>query len=225
MISESLMRGLQLSDLLGTRVSHEVFSGEAFMDSRANPGSAFTSVASALAIALIVILGLLIFETSAHAKAGALRVSQFDIKFLDQMTVHHEEVITMGELAEAKAENSELKKMAGKMVSDQREEIVQMKRWRDHFYPKAPQSSVAIPKVDITGLKKKSGQDFDFAFIDLMATLHEQEINLVKNASDRLFNPDIKAFAQNVMLKRDRERSELERLKIAEKLQSSATQR
>ena len=70
--------------------------------------------------------------------------------------------------------------------------------------------------MDMMSLKEKSGTDFDLAFLDMMTKHHEQGINMAKSAADKLFNPQIKTFAQNAIMNQDRERQELEAMKKSE---------
>lgn len=165
------------------------------------------------------------FSTQVYAKETRPKATQFDAKFLDQMTDHHKDAIKMGELAESKAQNPELKKMAEKMIADQKEEIDQMKNWRGQFYASAPVAKPMQPKMDMSALKNKSGRDFDMAFIDMMRMHHEQGIDMAKSASDKLFNAQVKTFAQNVVMKQSHERDELEQMKKMEASQSGTTQK
>jgi uncharacterized protein (DUF305 family) len=158
----------------------------------------------------------LLFPVHSYGKETKPKAPQFDAKFLDQMTDHHKDAIEMSELAELRARNPELKKMAERMVADQKEEIDQMKIWREQFFATAPKVRPAHAEMDMSALKGKSGREFDMAFIDLMAKHHEQGINMAKLASDRLFNTEVKSFAQNVIIKQSHERDELKQIKKIE---------
>ncbi len=178
-----------------------------------------------LLVAATLLGGAATIPNYAYAKESKPKVAQYDAKFLNQMTDHHKDAIKMGELAESRAQNPELKKMAEKMVADQKEEIDQMKTWREQFFATAPTTRPEMPKMDVRPLQKKSGRDFDMAFIDMMSKHHEQGINMAKNASDRLFNTQVKTFAQNVVMKQSHERDELQQIKKNEASESGATQK
>ncbi len=162
---------------------------------------------------------ILCFSTFTTSQASA-KPASYDAKFLDQMSEHHQDAIKMAEMAESKAQNPEVKKVALRMAKDQKEEIAQMKNWREKFFNSAPKTKMTMPKMDMSTFKEKSGRDFDLAFLDMMAKHHEQGIEMAKSASDKLFNPQIKTFAQTVMLKQDSERSELQNMKKSEASQS-----
>lgn len=172
----------------------------------------------------LMALGLTFLTFSGFTTNQAIaKPAPYDAKFLDQMSEHHKDAIQMGKMAESKAQNPEVKKMAQKIVKDQKDEIIQMKEWREKFFASTPKSKMAMPKMDMNALKKKTGRDFDLAFLDMMAKHHEQGINMAKSASDKLFNPQIKTFAQTVILKQDGERSEMESMKKSEASQSGMT--
>lgn len=68
------------------------------------------------------------------AKLDAAKGAEFDKMFLMMMTEHHHGAIHMAELAKEKSSNAEIKQMAGKMASSQREEIQKMKSWQKAWF-------------------------------------------------------------------------------------------
>lgn len=164
---------------------------------------------------LVLALVLSVFDFSSLCLAEA-KPAPYDAKFLDQFTEHHKDAIKMGEMALSKAENPEVKKMAQKMVSDQKEEIAQMQKWREQFYTSTPKDNSKLAKMDMSSLKEKSGKAFDLAFLDLMAKHHEQGISMAKSASDKLFNSQIKTFAQNAIMNQGKEVQDLSQMKKQE---------
>lgn len=58
----------------------------------------------------------------------------FDRAFIDNMIPHHESAIAMAEVALKKSKNSEIRGIAGDIVSAQKREIGQMKQWRKEWY-------------------------------------------------------------------------------------------
>jgi len=59
----------------------------------------------------------------------------FDRAFIDAMIPHHQSAISMAQEALEESENSRIKELAGNIVSAQQEEIEQMTRWRQQWYP------------------------------------------------------------------------------------------
>lgn len=61
-----------------------------------------------------------------QAPAGNL----FDLRFLGMMTAHHQGAVTMAKEALDKAEHSEIKTMANRIIQSQEAEIKQMDEWK-----------------------------------------------------------------------------------------------
>ena len=58
----------------------------------------------------------------------------FDQAFIDAMIPHHQSAIEMAKVANQESENARIKELAGNIVSDQKGEIEQMRRWREQWY-------------------------------------------------------------------------------------------
>jgi len=61
----------------------------------------------------------------------------FDEAFIDAMIPHHQSAIEMAEVANEKSENPRIKELAQNIVSAQKREIEQMRRWREQWYSEA----------------------------------------------------------------------------------------
>lgn len=59
----------------------------------------------------------------------------FDKAFIDEMIPHHESAIAMAEVARQDTENPEIRDIAAGIVDAQRQEIGQMRQWRQNWYP------------------------------------------------------------------------------------------
>lgn len=136
-----------------------------------------------------------------------------DAKFLDQFSEHHQEAIKMAEMAEDKAQSQELKKIAEKMVKDQKKEVQQMQTWRQRFYPNAPKSPMEMPKMDMSKLEKAQGHEFDMVFAEMMSKHHDQGIQMVESVSDELSNPQVKKFAQQSAKNQEKDKQKLAKMK------------
>lgn len=165
---------------------------------------------SRMFVAAIAAFGF-VSTTSAKDKAPSQ-----DIVFLDQFSEHHSDAIKMGEMAVSKADSPKVKQMAEKMVSDQRKETAQMKKWREEIDPAASKSKLEMPKMSMDSLKGKSGRDFDIAFLEMMAKHHSQGVEMAKSAAGKVSNSQVKKFAQSAADKQDHERQQLEEMKKSE---------
>ena len=61
--------------------------------------------------------------------------NHFDEAFIDTMIPHHQSAIEMAKVANEKSKIPEIKELAQNIVSAQKREIQQMKRWREQWYP------------------------------------------------------------------------------------------
>jgi uncharacterized protein (DUF305 family) len=58
----------------------------------------------------------------------------FDRAFIDAMIPHHRSATEMAKVANQESENPRIKELAGNIVSAQKGEIEQMRRWREQWY-------------------------------------------------------------------------------------------
>ena len=58
----------------------------------------------------------------------------FDEAFIEAMIPHHQSAIDMANVANQESENPHIKQLAGNIVSAQKGEIEQMRRWREQWY-------------------------------------------------------------------------------------------
>jgi uncharacterized protein (DUF305 family) len=58
----------------------------------------------------------------------------FDQAFIDAMIPHHRSAIEMAKVANQESENPRIKELAGNIMSAQKGEIEQMRRWRERWY-------------------------------------------------------------------------------------------
>jgi len=58
----------------------------------------------------------------------------FDRAFIDAMIPHHRSAIEMAKVANQESENPRIKELAGNIVSTQKAEIEQMRRWQERWY-------------------------------------------------------------------------------------------
>lgn len=57
----------------------------------------------------------------------------FDKAFIAEMTAHHNDAITMAEIALKRAKHEEIKKLAENIISAQSNEIKQMSKWQTEW--------------------------------------------------------------------------------------------
>jgi predicted outer membrane protein len=128
-----------------------------------------------------------------------------DAHYLDSFSAHHRDGIAMARLAEQKAQDPELKKLAAKMVKEQTQEMDQMKKWRDQYFPNVQSMEEKPEQVDLSKLEEAKGKEFDSQFAKMMIQHHEDGIKLTKDVSSTLKNEKIKNFADQSVSKQNEE--------------------
>jgi len=66
-------------------------------------------------------------------KLGTLNGKEFDMEFVTQMIPHHEGAIEMARDLPNRTQRTELKELAGAIVTEQQEDIEDMKEWSDEW--------------------------------------------------------------------------------------------
>lgn len=142
-----------------------------------------------------------------------------DAHFIEQMIPHHEDAITMSQLALGKATRPEVKELAANIISSQSKEIDQMKAWYKDWYGRelptgdevmnqhgmmgsSRQNSMHMGMMggdmDLTNLEKSD--DFDRAFVEDMIPHHQMAVmmaSMLKNGTDR---PEMKKLADDIII-------------------------
>ncbi len=135
----------------------------------------------------------------------------FDLQFIDTMTAHHSDAVSMSEMALKNSKNDELKKFAQKIIDDQKKENAQMKEWRDKWFAGQPAAkNMEMPgmmdsmKQPMTAdhmkkMEAMTGKDFDIHFLDMMIPHHEGAVRMAKDALGKAGHAEIKTLAEAII--------------------------
>ncbi len=151
--------------------------------------------------------------------------AEYDLRFMDAMTPHHQGGVEMAKLALQKSKRPEIKQLAKKIIKDQNNEIAQMKQWRQAWYPKAsaelvaydskmghsmPMSSEQATSMTMNQNLGPADADFDLRFIKGMTPHHQGAVTMAKDALSKSKRPEIKQLAQKIATS---QQAEIEQLK------------
>jgi uncharacterized protein (DUF305 family) len=140
--------------------------------------------------------------------------ANYDLRFIDAMTMHHQGAVIMAKAALEKSKRPEIKQLANNIIKAQNKEIAQMKQWRTVWYPKASQQPVAFggannPVMPMSAKQHESmmmSQDlgaadakFDLRFLDAMIPHHESALVMAKDALNKSTRPEIKQLNKNII--------------------------
>ena len=139
-----------------------------------------------------------------RSQNNSMVASTMDAHFIEQMIPHHEDAITMAELAKDLAKRQEVKTLAQNIIDSQSKEIGQMKSWYKDWYGRnlPTGSNVMQQHGMITGSSMHMGMmgnetdmtrlqeadDFDRVFIEDMIPHHQMAVmmaSMLKNGTNR----------------------------------------
>lgn len=143
--------------------------------------------------------------------SAAAGLDQADAVFAQQMIPHHQQAVAMAALAETRAADSEVKKLAAQIKAAQDPEISTMTGWMSTWGMPAPQASMggmdmggaAMPGMmsgdEMAKLTAASGTTFDKEFLHLMIQHHQGAITMAKDEIGTGKNADALTLAKQIV--------------------------
>lgn len=140
----------------------------------------------------------------------------FDQAFIDAMVPHHRSAIEMAEGAKARGlTQPDLDKIAGDIITSQRDEIDQMLRWREQWFGSRHLGPIASEVLGVPeseqGMEHGGGDqiagavDVDRAFAEMMIPHHEGAIAMAEAAQRNAEHEEIKTLASAIIAAQARE--------------------
>jgi uncharacterized protein (DUF305 family) len=146
--------------------------------------------------------------------------AQYDLRFIDAMIIHHQGAVEMSKEALTKYQHPEIKKLAQEIITAQKQEIAQMKKWRQAWYPKADSIPIAWQSETNHSMAMTSNQKqmmmmsmdlgqadakFDLRFINAMIPHHEGAITMAQDALTKSTHVEIKQLAKDILATQQKE--------------------
>ncbi len=146
--------------------------------------------------------------------------ANYDLRFIDAMTPHHQGAVEMAKEAQQKSQRSEIKKLAQDIIAAQNREINQLKQWRQAWYPSSESTPMAwhaqmghmmamSPEQMQTMMMKgdlgAADAQFDLRFINAMIPHHEGAITMAQDVLAKSKHPEIKQLAQEIVTSQQKE--------------------
>lgn len=156
--------------------------------------------------------------------------AEFDLRFVDAMTPHHQGAVVMAKEALQKSKRSEIKQLAASIIKAQDKELNQMKQWRQAWYPKANAAPIAYNSKMGHSMPmspdQKSGMmmsmdlgaadaNFDKRFLEGMIPHHEGALVMGKDALGKSKRPEIQKLARNILSSQAAEIKQMQQWKQA----------
>jgi len=140
--------------------------------------------------------------------------ANFNLRFIDGMTPHHEGAVAMAKEVLQKTNRPEIKQLAQAIITAQEQEISQLKGWRTAWYPNAGEAPMMysaemghmmpMPEDVRSGmmmsseLGKADGQ-LDLRFLNAMIPHHQAALHMAQQALQKSDRPEIKTLAQHIL--------------------------
>ena len=156
--------------------------------------------------------------------------AEFDLRFIDAMTPHHQGAIEMAKVAKQKSKRPEIQQLANAITASQNQEVSKMKQWRQAWYPQASSEPIAYNAqmghaMPMSPDQRKSmmmnpdlgaaDQQFDRRFIDAMIPHHESAVTMAKDALSKSKRPEIKQLAQAILTAQQQEINQMKQWRQA----------
>lgn len=146
--------------------------------------------------------------------------AKYDLRFIDAMVPHHQGAVEMATDALSKSQRPEIKQLARYIITDQNQEIAQLKQWRQAWYPKAGATAMvydsqmgntmAMSPTQMQGMMMKgnlgpANAQYDLRFLNAMIPHHQGAVAMAQDALNKSRRPEIKSLAQRIITNQQRE--------------------
>ena len=140
------------------------------------------------------------------------QLGQIDAHFIEQMIPHHEDAITMANLALTRAQHPEITALANDIIRTQAAEIDQMKQWYASWFGREV-SNLSTAMGHGEGMMMQGGmmgnatdmnslenaELFDQAFIEQMIPHHQMAVMMAQMLLASTNRPEMKQLAENIV--------------------------
>lgn len=133
--------------------------------------------------------------TTNTAATGGIAVDEADAKFTTQAAVGGMAEVELGKMALDKSSNAQVKEFATMMVKDHgmaNAELMSIAKQKNITLPSTVDDE---HKKKMEDLSKKTGADFDKAYVNAMVDGHKSTLKLMEDESNDGKDADLKAFA------------------------------
>ncbi|MBV8884918.1 MAG: DUF305 domain-containing protein [Chroococcidiopsidaceae cyanobacterium CP_BM_RX_35] len=151
--------------------------------------------------------------------------AKYDLRFIDAMIPHHQGAVEMATDALSKSQRPEIKRLAQYIITDQNQEIAQLKQWRQAWYPKAGTTAMvydsqmgntmAMSPAQMQDMMMKgnlgpANAQYDLRFMNAMIPHHQGAVAMAQDALNKSRRPEIKSLAQRIITAQQREIAQMQ---------------
>jgi putative membrane protein len=139
-------------------------------------------------------------DTTTNAAAtGGVAVDKDDAKFATTAANDGMTEVILGKQAQEKATSPRIKRFGAMMVTDHTkagDELAGIAKSKNITLPSGPNDDA---QKMVSDMDKKSGKDYDKAYVDGMLDDHKKAVKLFQDASQNCKDADLKAFATKTL--------------------------
>jgi putative membrane protein len=137
--------------------------------------------------------------SSKMSTAGTMAVDQSTSDFMVKVADVGMTEVKLGGIAEEKAMNKRVKEFGAMMTRDHSKAGDELKSLARRKNVTLPEKVGDDHQKKIDDLSKKSGKDFDKAYIDMMVDGHQSTVDDFEKASNNTKDPDVKAWVDKTL--------------------------
>jgi uncharacterized protein (DUF305 family) len=185
-----------------------------------------------IALAMIVVVGLVVGgalstggEESAEARPPFMGVADpkapYDLRFIDEMIMHHQGAIMSSAGMIADSRRPELRDLARRIQASQKRQIQRMETWRKQWYPRAGAPMMGMGGMsmmgegmggmDMMGRGAMMGGDHtDRMFLRMMIPHHQLAVDMGQDALENAEHKELRGLARVIVDEQSAEIEEME---------------
>ncbi len=156
-----------------------------------------------LMAALIIALGVLVgtaLPAYASAPAPDQSTAGYEIKFMQSMIDHHQMAVMTATICLEEAVHDELRAMCEEIVATQSQEIDTMQMWLQEWYGISYEPAMSPSGMrTVERLAALEGEEFEFAFMEMMIRHHEGAIKEASRCLQRAYHEDLLSMCEAII--------------------------
>jgi putative membrane protein len=137
--------------------------------------------------------------TSNMGRTSNATLSSSDEKFIQEAARGGLAEVQLGQLAQQKAQSSEVKQFGERMVNDHTKANDKLKQVASQKSLNLPTDMDSSSKREYDKLQKLSGAQFDHEYMKTMVSDHEKDVKEFRKEAQSAKDPDVKGFASSTL--------------------------
>jgi putative membrane protein len=127
---------------------------------------------------------------------ASYKIARSDRKFMEKVSKDNAAEIEAGKLASTKGSNDQVKQFGERMVQDHGKAADELKQLAQSKGLDLPDAADRKHEREAKSLDKKSGADFDKAYMQQMVKDHRADLKELQKEAKNARDPEVKAFAE-----------------------------